>query len=133
MDCRCAADRTARLRDLALAGSALGCLGVAVAAPTATFEDGPVICPFRLLTGLPCPGCGLSRSWSALVHGDLGEALAQHAFGPLLFALAIAALVAVARSLLGGRRPVDLASLAGSRPALALGFGWCAWWATGLV
>jgi hypothetical protein len=128
----CAADRTARGRDLAIAGSALGCLAVAFVAPAAV-EDGPVVCPFRLATGLPCPGCGLARSWSALAQGDPSEAFARHPFGPLLLVLAVAALLAVGRSLIRRARPVDLASRAGSRPALALAAVWCAWWAAGLA
>jgi hypothetical protein len=128
-----AAETTARGRDLAIAGTALGCLGAAFVVPAGTVEDGPVVCPFRLATGLPCPGCGLARSWSALAQGDPAEAFARHPFGPLLLVLSVAALVAVARSFWRRARPVDLASLAGSRPALALAAAWCAWWAAGLL
>jgi hypothetical protein len=133
MGSRFAAESTARGRDLAIAGTALGCLGAAFVVPAGTVEDGPVVCPFRLATGLPCPGCGLARSWSALAQGDPAEAFARHPFGPLLLALAVGALVAVARSFWRRTRPVDLASLAGSRPALALVAVWCAWWAAGLL
>lgn len=31
-------------------------------------------CPFHLLTGLYCPGCGSMRALHYLVHGDLGAA-----------------------------------------------------------
>lgn len=133
MGSRSAAERTALGRDFAIAGTALGCLGAALVVPAGTVEDGPVVCPFRLATGLPCPGCGLARSWSAFAQGDPGEAFASHAFGPLLFVLTVAALVAVASSLLRRARPVDLASLAGSRPALALASAWCVWWAAGFI
>jgi hypothetical protein len=133
MDYLCAADRTTRARDLAIAGSALSCLAVAFVAPGSAVEDGPVICPFRLATGLPCPGCGLARSWSALAHGDIGGAFARHPFGPVLFVLAVVAVVAVARTLLRRARPVDLASLASSRPALAVAAAWCAWWVAALL
>ncbi len=34
-------------------------------------------CPLKLLTGLDCPGCGLTRSLYALLHGDL-VAAASH-------------------------------------------------------
>jgi hypothetical protein len=33
------------------------------------------ICPFRALTGLWCPGCGLTRATHHLLRGDLGRAL----------------------------------------------------------
>lgn len=55
-------------------------------------ESGPVLCPFRLLTGLPCPGCGLTRSFCAMAHGHLNQALGFHLFGPALF-VAVVALV----------------------------------------
>lgn len=42
-----------------------------------------MLCPFRRLTGLPCPTCGLTRSWSAALHGRLGESVAFHPLGPL--------------------------------------------------
>jgi hypothetical protein len=35
-------------------------------------------CPFHVLTGLYCPGCGLTRALSYLLHGHLGLALASN-------------------------------------------------------
>lgn len=37
-------------------------------------------CPFRLLTGWYCPGCGGLRMTYDLLHGDLPAALADNAF-----------------------------------------------------
>jgi hypothetical protein len=31
----------------------------------------PSLCMFRNLTGLPCPGCGLSRAFVCIAHGQL--------------------------------------------------------------
>jgi hypothetical protein len=42
------------------------------------------LCPFHLLTGLPCPGCGVTRSASNLLRGDVARAINYHAFGPVL-------------------------------------------------
>ena len=47
-------------------------------------QTGPVLCPFRCLTGLPCPGCGLTRSFCAMAQGDFTQAFAFHLFGPIL-------------------------------------------------
>lgn len=33
------------------------------------------LCPFKLATGLPCPGCGGIRAAAALLHGDILHAL----------------------------------------------------------
>jgi Protein of unknown function (DUF2752) len=40
-------------------------------------------CPMRYGLGVPCPGCGLSRSIKALVSGHVEQAIAIHAFAPL--------------------------------------------------
>jgi hypothetical protein len=47
----------------------------------------PSICLFYHLTGLPCPGCGLTRSFVSLGHGHLLEALHWHPLGPAIFLL----------------------------------------------
>ncbi len=41
-------------------------------------------CPFRLLTGLNCPGCGTSRGLHRLLHGDL---IGAFQFNPLMMLL----------------------------------------------
>lgn len=49
----------------------------------------PSICAFHNLTGLPCPGCGLTRAWVAMAHGHVAQALIWHPLGPLLFLAAL--------------------------------------------
>jgi hypothetical protein len=44
-------------------------------------------CPLRAFTGIPCPTCFLTRATVAALHGELGESLRLHAFGPPLAAL----------------------------------------------
>jgi hypothetical protein len=48
----------------------------------------PTTCPSRLLLGLDCPGCGLTRSFVALAAGDIAGSLHYNRVG-WLFALAI--------------------------------------------
>ena len=36
-------------------------------------------CPFLVLTGLKCPGCGSQRAIHSLLHGDIGGAFAFNA------------------------------------------------------
>ncbi|GAB2657007.1 hypothetical protein GCM10027169_20720 [Gordonia jinhuaensis] len=71
---------------------------VAAAVSPAQAAHGPVLCPFRLATGLPCPGCGLTRSWVALAHGDVAGAFALNLFGPPTMVLAVAWLVSTVAS-----------------------------------
>jgi hypothetical protein len=42
-------------------------------------------CPVRHLTGIPCPTCGMTRSFMAIAQGHWSQALAHHWFGPILF------------------------------------------------
>ena len=69
-------------------------LGVLVAAafwPTVTGATGLAApCPLRWLTGVPCPGCGLTTAAVALVRGDLDGAFAAN---PVIFGLAGLALL----------------------------------------
>lgn len=44
-------------------------------------------CPSVLLFDRPCPGCGLTTSWTALIHGQFGYAFHAHPLGPPLYAL----------------------------------------------
>lgn len=57
-------------------------------------------CLFRELTGLFCPGCGITRMLHALAHGDVVRAFEMN---PLLL-LMLPALVALAVHELGSRR-----------------------------
>lgn len=43
----------------------------------------PDVCVMRGTTGLPCPGCGLTRSIVAAVHGDIRKSLVYHRLGLL--------------------------------------------------
>ncbi len=45
-------------------------------------------CPFHLLTGFNCPGCGTTRMVQALLEGELGQAFS---YNPFFFVLLFAA------------------------------------------
>jgi len=45
----------------------------------------PPVCPHRVLFMSSCPGCGLIRSFTALVHGQISESYAYHRLGIPLF------------------------------------------------
>ena len=90
-------------------------LAAAALAPPAWLQHAPVLCPFRLATGLPCPGCGITRSLVALAHGDLSAAIYFHPLGAVVGALLVAL---VALELL------ERARVAGWWPGQAGGSAW---------
>ncbi|MDJ0835353.1 MAG: DUF2752 domain-containing protein [Acidobacteriota bacterium] len=57
----------------------------------------PPLCGFKLSTGFPCPGCGLTRSWVHAAHGDFQGSMAYHHLGWL--AMLYAALQALRHGL----------------------------------
>ena len=59
---------------------------IAAAIPRAWVESGPMLSPFRLTTGLPDPGCVMTRSIVALAHGDLTGSLYFHPLGIIVAA-----------------------------------------------
>lgn len=52
------------------------------------------VCMFHEITGLPCPGCGLTRGMTAFARGDVQQALRWHPFTPV-FALGLVLMVVV--------------------------------------
>jgi hypothetical protein len=47
-------------------------------------------CPILAVTGVPCPGCGLTRATMEVLRGEVISSLQTHAFAPvLLLALAV--------------------------------------------
>src|SRR5690242_14957719 len=93
----------------------VSCLAIGAAAPAswqaAIASDGPG-CPFRAITGIECPFCGMTRATLAIGRGDLHAALALHPFAPvvLLGILALLAVIVAGRSevLVRGARPYAL-------------------------
>ena len=57
---------------------------------TSGFENGPILCPFRLLTGYPCPGCGGTRAMGAICLGQFDKAWSLN---PITFAVCLVLIV----------------------------------------
>ncbi|OYU83264.1 MAG: hypothetical protein CFE24_12115 [Flavobacterium sp. BFFFF2] len=58
-----------------------------------SIEHAQSLCPFKLVTGFPCPGCGITKSLFFLYQGDLQKSLSYHWFGPLAFIGSLGAMV----------------------------------------
>ena len=82
---------------LTVSAAALGAGALAVGAALPTADTG-LLCPFRELTGIPCPLCGGTHAIVAAGHLDLGGVLAAN-WAWVLFALALIALAFVPRVL----------------------------------
>jgi len=65
--------------------AAVGALGLIFAYLLPPQGGGITSCGFHLLTGSPCPGCGLTRSVCQTAHGDLVTAWSYHPFGIPIF------------------------------------------------
>lgn len=66
-------------RTLAKRAAKLGAIGAVAAG---LLWSGIPLCPVALLTGQPCPGCGLTRATFACLRFDFAEAIRIH---PLVF------------------------------------------------
>lgn len=66
-------------------------------------QESQSFCPFKMLTGLPCPGCGMIKSMVSLYRGDLAASFRYHLFGPLLILFFTAALFVMTAELIRGR------------------------------
>ncbi len=116
------------------AGLSLSALVAARLVDPRRVDAGPVICPFRLATGLPCPGCGLTRSWVHLLHGQLVEALTANPFGIVALALAVLLVGTVAWVVVQrGTVPSYLELVGGRARSLVLRVLVAGWIAFGLV
>jgi hypothetical protein len=69
-------------------GAGIGASAMAGAAAVGTYFDPSQsnffpVCPLYSATGFACPGCGLTRGFHALFHGDLLTALDYNALLPI--------------------------------------------------
>lgn len=62
-------------------------LGLLLAAITPPHGTGTTICFFKICTGIPCPGCGLTRSMSCALRGMFVESWQYHPLGIMILAM----------------------------------------------
>ena len=56
-------------------------------------ESAQSLCPLKMLSGFPCPGCGITKSLVYFYEGDLQKSLYYHILGPFVIAFCIATIV----------------------------------------
>jgi hypothetical protein len=85
----------------------LALTGVFLASFVVPASDGDyfTICAFKNVTGLPCPGCGLTHSFCALVRGRLDRAFDYNMLGPAVFFCFVMVWIRSACELAGWRKP----------------------------
>lgn len=76
-------------------------------------------CVFHQMTGLWCPGCGLTRGTYQLLHGHVGAALGYNIFTPLALTAIVVAWFAWLRVSWGGA-PIRIPQTAQRWATLAL-------------
>jgi len=98
-------------------------------------EPTVILCPFRALTGLLCPGCGMTRAFCALGHGELLRAFHFNALSPFLYLALIVVWVGAAATVFRLHRVQAL--VLRLRPNMAGGFALLAvvivWWVVRLA
>ncbi|GAB18599.1 hypothetical protein GOEFS_059_00330 [Gordonia effusa NBRC 100432] len=117
---------------VAVFGAGAAIFGIAGAWSPAGVTSGPSMCPFREMTGWPCPACGLTRSFVMLAHGDVSQAFSFNFFGPIFFVVGVVAVVVAGWSLVA-RRPAVLSRFGSwlAKPATMVVLG--LWMAYGVV
>lgn len=108
-----------RIVVLGLAALSATALVIARLWPVASVDSGPTTSLLRITAGLPCPACGMTRSWVHLAHGDILTAFEYNLFGPPGMAVAAGIVVYTAVALVRRRPPERLLDVV--NPKLALG------------
>ena len=67
-------------------------------------ETSQSLCPFKMMTGLPCPGCGITKSIICFYKGDIIKSLHYHIFGPLVVFFCVAVIIILIIELFTGER-----------------------------
>jgi hypothetical protein len=63
-------------------------------------ETAQSFCPLKMLTGFPCPGCGITKSLVYCYEGDLQKSLQYHILGPFVILFCLATIVVLSTELI---------------------------------
>jgi hypothetical protein len=94
--------RSARFWRVAAIFSAFATLALL---PTAWLERAPSVCLYWNVFGVHCPGCGMTRAFSALLHADFDRALAYNKLVAVIFPAIVAWLAYDLAAAAASRKP----------------------------
>ena len=63
-------------------------------------ETDQSLCPFKMLTGFPCPGCGITKSLVYFYEGDLYKSVSYHILGPFVIAFCLLTIIVLSAELI---------------------------------
>ena len=63
-------------------------------------ETAQSLCPLKMLSGFPCPGCGITKSMVYFYEGDLQKSLYYHILGPFVIAFCVATIAVLSAELI---------------------------------
>jgi Protein of unknown function (DUF2752) len=80
------------------------------------------VCVFNEVTGLPCPGCGMTRAVSALCRGEWQKSQALHPFAPGIALAVVVLILATVLPMTTRRRLTDAVAFIEQRTGITLLF-----------
>ena len=63
-------------------------------------ETDQSLCPLKMLSGFPCPGCGITKSLVYFYEGDIYKSLYYHILGPLVIVFCVVTIVVLSAELI---------------------------------
>ena len=63
-------------------------------------ETDQSLCPLKMLTGFPCPGCGITKSLVYFYEGDILKSLYYHILGPMVILFCIVTIIVLTTELI---------------------------------
>jgi Na+/H+ antiporter NhaC len=63
-------------------------------------ETDQSFCPFKMLSGFPCPGCGITKSLVYFYEGDLQKSVYYHILGPFVIVFCIVTILVLITELI---------------------------------
>jgi hypothetical protein len=84
-------------------------------------ETDQSLCPFKMITGFPCPGCGITKSLVYFYEGDFYKSVSYHILGPLVIVFCLIAIVVLTTELITKKEYFN-AVMYNQKLAYSLGF-----------